>query len=594
MTEISIKGMKNHCTKILEKMGASEEIISFYSDALQCEYDISHTIYKLQSKLKNDLDASDTISPNLIFALLQTMTKHFHSWKTTVDRLAKQGTDLPRIHLDEQNVNNLKMITAVCSMNTNELQMTEGEEVQITDASNPNWLKVKNLQGEEGFLPTLSCLIPTPDNDAFTTVERLQVLLLASWTECIRQLRPILTSSACLSSKQINKLWITFSCGRTFRRKDRLHSRLKRLMECSSRSNATLDLNKLHSHLSKLENDLLNLSTNYGGSSETEMNVILRSTEGLDRAVLCYQSFFSQWAKFRKGLSASSRPIRIVEHWEELRRAARFKHFKYYELKMTLTEVDMQEEILYINSHTGEAYTSECKKKRQKVMAEELKTTSHEEVKRFLIKGVVDPRNGNHVSFKYAIDSGILEAKTGLYVNPDTKEALPIERALLEKRVILEYSSVMKSSQRTKTTPLLTLTKRTDFNYRIKGAIDATTAEQVDMDEAERRGLIDSSGNYINPTEGCQLSEKEAVEEGWILADFDNSTPRYESETHEVVEVFDRLLGYFLPHKQALVRGLLNPVSGNYIDSYTGDVVYSVDAISMGLIKTRRRQELFD
>ncbi|ESN99434.1 hypothetical protein HELRODRAFT_162982 [Helobdella robusta] len=125
--------------------------------------------------------------------------------------------------------------------------------------------QVKNMRGEEGFLPTMSCLIPTPDANAITAVERLQVLLLTSWTECIRQLRPILLSTCCASSQNISKLWVSFAsslnCHELNRKKDKLNTRFKRIMECSSHSNnysSSLDLNKLHIYLSKLENDLLN------------------------------------------------------------------------------------------------------------------------------------------------------------------------------------------------------------------------------------------------------------------------------------------------------------------------------------------------
>ncbi|ESO03514.1 hypothetical protein HELRODRAFT_184271 [Helobdella robusta] len=92
----------------------------FYSKALQCEYDISHTIYKFQCKLKNDVDTSGSMAPNVVFGLLQTMTKHFRSWKTKVDELAEQGSVLPQLNLDEEHLTSINTLTAVCSMDTNE------------------------------------------------------------------------------------------------------------------------------------------------------------------------------------------------------------------------------------------------------------------------------------------------------------------------------------------------------------------------------------------------------------------------------------------------------------------------------------------
>ena len=33
-------------------------------------------------------------------------------------------------------------------------------------------LKVRNSSGDEGYIPTLSCIIPTPDDNALTASER--------------------------------------------------------------------------------------------------------------------------------------------------------------------------------------------------------------------------------------------------------------------------------------------------------------------------------------------------------------------------------------------------------------------------------------
>ena len=59
-----------------------------------------------------------------------------------------------------------------------------------------------------------------------------------------------------------------------------------------------------------------------------------------------------------------------------------------------------------------------------KVIAEELTSTKQEEKKRFIIKGVVDPRTGDRVAFRYAVSEGIIDHAKGLYVNPDTGEGI--------------------------------------------------------------------------------------------------------------------------------------------------------------------------
>ena len=42
----------------------------------------------------------------------------------------------------------------------------------ITDVSQPNQLGIINSQGEEGYIPALCCILPTPDKNALSTAER--------------------------------------------------------------------------------------------------------------------------------------------------------------------------------------------------------------------------------------------------------------------------------------------------------------------------------------------------------------------------------------------------------------------------------------
>ena len=112
---------------------------------------------------------------------------------------------------------------------------------------------------------------------------------------------------------------------------------------------------------------------------------------------------------------------------------------RYYEMKMTLEEIETHDEITYVNAETGETYTSECRQKRQSVSSEELTSTTQEERKRFLIRGVIDPRTDTEVSFRKAVEDGIIDHRKGLYLNPDTGEGT---QGILLFSFILKLSSV--------------------------------------------------------------------------------------------------------------------------------------------------------
>ena len=159
-----------------------------------------------------------------------------------------------------------------------------------------------------------------------------------------------------------------------------------------------------------------------------------------------------------------------------------------------------------------------------------------------------------------------------------------------EGRIVVEYTSVQKGVPETTAVPLITVKKRIDRQYVITGALDPRTAERVDVSEALKRGLIDpQTGEFVNDEKGgLRTPEREAVEDGWILAHFDNSSPTYESETFAVVAVYDDRFNYYTSFMQAVRKGLLDPGTGNYISSKSGKRIYAADAMKRGLIKAQK------
>lgn len=348
-------------------------------------------------------------------------------------------------------------------------------------------------------------------------------------------------------------------------------------------SKVGLDLTRLQKYIRHLEAELLTIRSSNG------LSLMKMSVADLDKVVLCYKSFYDQWRGFRLSLAEASRPIRIVEHWEELRRASHCKHFKYYEVRMTLEDIETCEEITYINPDTGEMYTtSSIRMKRESVKAEELTSETQEERKRFVIGGVLDPRSGQKISFRDSVDLGIINHRLGLYVNPDSGEGVPIPVAMKSGHIIVIHSSVQRSAPKSDVVVLVTIRRRIDRKYTITGAIDATNADRVDMPEALRRGLIDlDEGEYVNLLNMTRMPLEEAVMEGWVLAEFDDSDPIYESETYAVLSVVDKVMGRAVSFAQAVRRGLIDRETGNYVDNSTGRRTYVADAIRQGLLRTK-------
>ena len=160
---------------------------------------------------------------------------------------------------------------------------------------------------------------------------------------------------------------------------------------------------------------------------------------------------------------------------------------------------------------------------------------------------------------------------------------------MLHGRIIVEYTSVFRSPPKSGSVALITIRHRQDRRYTITGAIDAITAERVDTTEAMRRGLIDETeGQYVNALNNTRLPIEEAVEDGWILANFDDTEPQYSSETYAVIGVIDQRRKKVVPFVQAVRQGLIDRATGNYVNNETGKKIYVGDAIRQGLLKTKK------
>ena len=94
-------------------------------------------------------------------------------------------------------------------------------------------------------------------------------------------------------------------------------------------------------------------------------------------------------------------------------------------MKMTLEEQNTVEEVTYrIVEATDEVEANGSRSKRETALTEQLTSVFQEERRRFIIKDVVDPRNGVKISFQDAVSLGIINHSRGHYLNPDTGQGL--------------------------------------------------------------------------------------------------------------------------------------------------------------------------
>lgn len=225
-----------------------------------------------------------------------------------------------------------------------------------------------------------------------------------------------------------------------------------------------------------------------------------------------------------------------------------------------------------------------------------MQSIAQEERRRYIVAAVSDPRDENNkLTLEEATHDGIVHYPSGQYVNPDTGQGVSISDAINQGDIVVEYSSVRRSLPITDVVKIITVRRRiVDHEYTITGAVDARTAETVDCVEAVARRILDFTdpdGEFVDTRTGARLPLHDAIEFGWVFAEFDDDdgrrSPRFTTSVHEVLGVVDSRSRRILTFTEALRRGLVNLATGIYRDSVRGRLVYPSDAIRQGLIKTR-------
>src|SRR6218665_281053 len=265
-------------------------------------------------------------------------------------------------------------------------------------------------------------------------------------------------------------------------------------------------------------------------------------------------------------------------------------------MKMTLDETEILEEITYISAKTGErirvVLPGGSGAKHEALLAEELTSSSLEERKCFVIRSVVDKRDDSEISLREALSAGVIDPGRGVYVNLSSGKSMAIPLAMSEGLIKVEYVSTKRSAERTEAVGLITIRTQIDHHeYLITGAFDALTGERVGADEARRRGLINEPGDwYLIGTTGERLPLIKAIDQGWVFASDAGGSggePTYEVHTYAVREVRDHARQVNVNFAEAVLRGLIDRETGDFVNNLTGERLHVVDAIQKGSLQAK-------
>ena len=223
--------------------------------------------------------------------------------------------------------------------------------------------------------------------------------------------------------------------------------------------------------------------------------------------------------------------------------------------------------------------------------------------KDIVVLSVTDPRSGREISLERAIQEGIIDPKNGLYMDPVTGEVMSLiealKRSYLKARIaepgekedvikarILQISAGKNDQEvdlegllKAQGTPALTkpqemnvsifsaLRKRLDVNMR--GIRELTSGKDLTIQEAFDGGVLEMSPLRITNADGDKFSLQEATMMGIV-------NPVTAKELLTAIEPYGL--------QRLIDQGLIDPVSGEFIDPNTGIRMTLKDAIVKGLI----------
>jgi hypothetical protein len=193
-----------------------------------------------------------------------------------------------------------------------------------------------------------------------------------------------------------------------------------------------------------------------------------------------------------------------------------------------------------------------------------------EEIKRYIVKSVIDPRTKKQIGGLQAQAAGMLNYAQGLYTNPETRESIPISEAISKGFIIVALQEEMTHEEFDAEVVTETLMERTITNYRIMGlgVLDPMSQQMISGDEAVHKQVIDTETNsYVNGNQVIPL--KDAVNLQKIKADVSERIER-------------KPLG--LSMQNAIRLGLFTPGDGIFKDPYTNKKHKLNQAIEIGHI----------
>uniref|UniRef100_A0A2C9K839 Calponin-homology (CH) domain-containing protein n=1 Tax=Biomphalaria glabrata TaxID=6526 RepID=A0A2C9K839_BIOGL len=194
-----------------------------------------------------------------------------------------------------------------------------------------------------------------------------------------------------------------------------------------------------------------------------------------------------------------------------------------------------------------------------------------EDAKQISVTKVMDPLTGLKIGLAEAVERGLVDENCTVFNNPVTGEQLMIEEAMKDGLVAGTVQTVSKS-QTTVTS------KKSMGTYNITGVIDTESGQELSVEDAMLKGVLDPSGKFTDTLTGDVISLAEALKLGLVLSEKLDKSQRSIILADELVD------NERIPFFDAMQKGLIDPNAGTFLDE-ASQKVYSIDeAVRTGMV----------
>ena len=254
-------------------------------------------------------------------------------------------------------------------------------------------------------------------------------------------------------------------------------------------------------------------------------------------------------------------------------------------MKTTTETVETVEDITY----TKPQGCTEISSKSEQIETDQIVSSSSEERRKFIIRAVIDPVSKKEISFKDAINRGIVNQNSGMYIDSQTGSSIPIPEAMNRNLILVDFTTSTKTKEEKKSIGLITIKTRPESKpYKITNVMDTQHNKQITAAHASAAGILDEgSGTFLDTKSNKIITISDALIENLVTVEESRAEEEEIVKTYAVYAVVDPFKKAKITFNEAVKKGLLDQNTGNYVNKLTGETLYVGDAIKRGFLKAK-------